>query len=66
MHIVADEQYAAAEEYAAIRGQTPTAIAMRYSLSFFKYKKLLRSCDIDLATFVGKELRNGSVLQANG
>jgi len=66
MHIIADEQYATAEEYTAIRGQTPTTLAMRYSLSFFNYKNLLRSCNVDIATFVGKELRDGGVLRERG
>jgi hypothetical protein len=60
LHIVADERYAQAVEYEAIRGQTPTTIAMRYSLLWFNYIKLLRDCDIDIPKFVAEEL-NGTL-----
>jgi hypothetical protein len=59
LHVVADERYAQAVEYEAIRGQTPTTIAMRYSLSWFNYIKLLRDCKVDIPKFVAEEL-NGS------
>jgi hypothetical protein len=59
LHILADERYAGAVEYEAIRGQTPTTIAIRYSLLWFNYTKLLRDCNVDIPNFVAKEL-NGS------
>jgi len=58
MHVTADERYAAAVEYNAIRGQTPTTIAMRYSLLWFNYTKILRGCDVNIPDFVSKELNN--------
>jgi hypothetical protein len=65
LHVTADEQYSVAVEYEAIRGQSPTTIAMRYSFSFLKFRNFLRSCDTDPTAFITREL-NESSLKASG
>jgi hypothetical protein len=65
LHIMADEQYSGATEYQAIRGQTPTTIAMRYSLLWSNYTKLLRGCNMNVPNFVAREL-NSRVWENSG
>ena len=65
LHVTADEQYSVAVEYEAIRGQSPTTIAMRYSFSFLKFRNLLRSCNTNFTAFVTREL-NESSLKTSG
>jgi hypothetical protein len=56
LHMIADQRYNRHPEYTAIRNQTPTMIAMRYSSSFFQYRELLRVCHIDITQFVCVEI----------
>jgi hypothetical protein len=51
-------------EYHAIRDQTPTTIAMRYSTSFSKYISLLRIYNENIPSFVVKELEGDYLKQA--
>lgn len=64
-HVVADEQYNQAAGYQAIRGQSPTSLALRYSQSFALYRNLLQSANIDIPSFVAREMR-GTRLREDG
>jgi hypothetical protein len=57
LHVIADASFHRHSEYGAIQDQTPTMIAMRYSLSFFHYRELLRACNVNVPGFISQELR---------
>jgi len=64
LHIVPDDEYKLAAEYDIIKGETATSIAMRYSLLFFRFRDLLKSCHIKIEVFVEDELKQKPLREA--
>jgi len=64
LHIAGNEQCFKTFEYHAIRGQTSTAITMRYSTSFSKRMSLLRKCNKIIPSLVVKEPEGDYLRQA--
>lgn len=64
LHLVPDEEHMRTIEYESIRGQSPTALALRYSTLFFQFKSLLNACNVDIDAFVIEELKQKPLAEA--
>ncbi len=64
LHVVADNDFRSSVQYNSYANDTPTAFVMRYSHSFFLFRKLLRDLNIDMKKFVEDELKQWPLTKA--
>lgn len=64
LHVVLDDDFTDGLQHEDCTNNTPTSIAMRYSFSFFLFRKLLRDLNIDFTNFVEDELKQWPLVQA--